>query len=118
MRLFKRNDEQDRAHKAGSSNSKATTGRRQRLRGWLDGKAGQAEPDAASVASSARGSSDTRQERSGESLADSVNREEPPTTQSLWDRAYDALGKEETQVVKDYEKLLSKEEQMASTFTG
>lgn len=51
-------------------------------------------------------------------MADSVNREEPPTTQSLWDRAYDALGKEETQVVKDYEKLLSKEEQMASTFTG
>ncbi|KJR87190.1 ankyrin repeat protein [Sporothrix schenckii 1099-18] len=91
-------------------------GFREKLQKWRDRKGGgRAQPDAASVASSAKGSNDIRQERSGDNLVDPVNRKESSTTQSLWDRAYDALRKEKTQLVKDYEKLLSKEEQMANS---
>jgi hypothetical protein len=91
---------------------------RKKLQGWRRDRKGdgQARPNAALVASSARGSNDIQQERSGDSLASLVNHQELPATQSLWDRAYDALAKKKTELVKDYETLLAKEEQMASTY--
>ncbi|CAK7207630.1 hypothetical protein SEUCBS139899_010441 [Sporothrix eucalyptigena] len=63
------------------------------------------------------GNNDVQQERSGDSVADPVSHEELLTTQSLWDRAYDALGKDETRLVQEYEKLLLKEGQ-TTNFTS
>lgn len=90
----------------------------EKLKSWRRDRKdnGRARPNAASVASSAKGSNDIRQERSGDSLASLVNCQELPATQSLWDRAYDALVKKKIELVKDYETLLAKEEQMASTY--
>ena len=74
--------------------------------------------DATLSASSTRGSNDIQHEQ--ERLKDSVDslssNQESPATQSLWDRAYDALAEEEKELVKEYEKLLAKEEQVASRF--
>jgi hypothetical protein len=76
---------------------------------------GRARPNTASVASPARSSNDIRQERSGDNLTSFVNHQES-ATQSLWDRAYNALVKKEIELVTAYEKLLEKEEQMAGTY--
>ncbi|CAK7210845.1 hypothetical protein SBRCBS47491_000916 [Sporothrix bragantina] len=92
-------------------------GFREKLQRWRGDRKGdgQARPNAAPVTSSARGSNDIQQERSADSLASLVDDQESPATQSLWDRAYDALAKKEPELVKDYEKLLAKEEQMANS---
>ncbi|KAL1892390.1 hypothetical protein Sste5346_007128 [Sporothrix stenoceras] len=98
-------------------------GSRKKLQSWWRGRnvGGQARPErperpnAAPAALSARGNNDIQQDRSGDSVASLVNHQESPATQSLWDRAYDALAKKNTELVKDYEKLLAKEEQTTSS---
>ncbi|CZR66737.1 related to ankyrin [Phialocephala subalpina] len=106
MRIFARNHERDPAQKARSSV----------LRRLLGKKGGQARPEAGSVASSVSGNSLGREEHSGDDSVNPVlnsrpltNYEGSPTTQTLWDRAYDTLREGNRQLVEKYEKLLSKE---------
>ncbi|KJR84272.1 ankyrin repeat-containing protein [Sporothrix schenckii 1099-18] len=107
-------------------------GFRDKLHKWRDRKGdGRAQPgaesdpasDAASVASTSKVRKNDQHaqsehlERSGDSPVNLVHRpksDSSATAQSLWDRAYDALGKDKAQLVRDYEKLLSQEEQMAN----
>ncbi|KAI0449474.1 hypothetical protein F5B21DRAFT_47833 [Xylaria acuta] len=103
MRLFKRNQEQNRAPKADPSHSKATSVSNQ-LRRLLGKKHRQAS-----------GNSHAREERSEDASVNldfgsrpPSNHEDSPTIQSLWDHAYDTLRKNEPKLVEDYEELLSK----------
>jgi hypothetical protein len=106
MGIFTRNHERDPAQKARSSV----------LRRLLGKKGRQAQPEAGSVVSSASGNSLGREERSGDGSVNPVSDSRPltnyegsPTTQTLWDRAYDTLREGNRQLVEKYEKLLSKE---------
>ncbi|EPE06410.1 ankyrin repeat protein [Ophiostoma piceae UAMH 11346] len=65
--------------------------------------------------SSTSGSNGIQEERSESDLGSLANIQESPATQSLWNRAYDALAKQNPDLVKEYEKLLAKEEQMANS---
>ncbi|KAK3306056.1 uncharacterized protein B0T15DRAFT_417141, partial [Chaetomium strumarium] len=98
------------ALRAGSSASKAKAGYLERLQRRLGNRGRRAEPDASG------NGNDTG--RPGDSPSHPVpgtcqptDHKDSPTTQSLWDRAYDALGNENPQLVKEYEGLLLKEAQ-------
>jgi hypothetical protein len=109
MRLFK-HKKQNQAQKIDPSDSEAIPVHH-RLKRLLGKKR-----------SPASGSSQVREERSGDGSVNLVlgshppsNHEDSPTIKSLWDRAYDTLGKDNRQLVEEYEKLLSKEAQKTGT---
>ncbi|RYC65780.1 hypothetical protein CHU98_g423 [Xylaria longipes] len=103
MGLFKHDKEQSLAQKADPPHSKTTSVRRQL--GRLLGKNHR----------QASNNSHIREERSGDGSdipdLDSrlpSNHEDSPQIQSLWDRAYDRLRKNEPKLAEDYEELLSR----------
>jgi len=108
MALFKGKHKQNPASVAGSTSES-------KLRKWLGKKGRETQADAGSATSSA-GGSQPQWERSEDGSKTAVpsrdplkDHEELHSTQSLWDRAYDAIKKEDPQLVEEYNKLLSKE---------
>lgn len=112
MGIFTHNHERDPAQKARST-----------VLRLFGKKGGQARPEAGSVASSVIGNSLGREERSWDGSVNPVSDSRPltnyegsPTTQTLWDRAYDTLREGNRQLAEKYEKLLSKELLKTSAF--
>ncbi|TGJ83961.1 hypothetical protein E0Z10_g4814 [Xylaria hypoxylon] len=113
MGLFKQNRGRNQARKVNPLDSETTSIYR-RLRS-LFGKKRRLES----------GNSSIRGESSGDGSVNLIpssrpppSQEDPPTIQSLWDRAYGALGEEKPQLVEEYEKLLSEDAQETSSVSN
>jgi hypothetical protein len=123
MRLLKRGSERNAARKAGSSNSTAKESRSRGFWSLLDRKGDQArrsyDKDISSAKYSDNADDDCPRAEHVDATFGTSERPLPSTgtpsiEQSLWDRAYTALGKDKADFLEKYEKLLFRELQLAT----
>lgn len=117
MGIFTRKHEQDAAPKAASMTTKATPAKDRGImrilrRIFKEGGSTQSGSESISLASSSDQAPDQRLRGSKTALSEVDP--EVQTSQSLWDRAYDALRDKEAKLVDEYETVLSQELQKTS----